>query len=650
MNSRHVAESAIALWRTFGLRGLAQRTGFEARRRVGAFRATPTPVVGRVARAVLPDEWPFRPDARRVAESTDVSAALERARRVSAGEHEAYRWTWRRRPTTETEWVTHPESGVRFATDLPWWKVPHRDLRVGDIKDVWEPARFAWAYDLARGWMLTGDEAFARAIVDGIATFLRSAEPFRGPQWACGQETSIRAVAWLWAEGACDEASAFDAAARGQLLEGLAWSGERVADAFEYAQSQRNNHGLSEATGLIAIGARLRGADPRAEEWIERGHRALERMMLDQIAPDGWYIQHSFTYARVALDQLTTASRALRAVGRALSTPALDRARALVDCVAACVDPNTGDLPNHGSNDGALVLPLSTRPYRDFRPSLTAAAATFAVSLPDHVEPDAETLAWLRAGEPARHRSSLTPWVRSGDSGWAVAATSGARVFVRAGGYRSRPGHIDPAHVDVWLNGRPAAIDAGTFRYTAPPPWNNGLAALDVHNTIAITGLEAARRGPGFLWLSWPRAAIESAAVVGDEIVVRIDNQSWREGGVTHRRTCTLSASGVLVVDEIRANPAFANPVHVQWLLADGADVSFECSEEAVVSEVWGDGNVTRGWVAPSYAVKYAARSVRLTAVPRAGRLRVVSGFGALRGSTVMKAAIESGAEVSCST
>jgi dipeptidase E len=34
-------------------------------------------------------------------------------------------------------------------------------------------------------------------------------------------------------------------------------------------------------------------------------------------------------------------------------------------------------VPLHGASDGAYVLPLSTRPYRDFVPALTAAAATF---------------------------------------------------------------------------------------------------------------------------------------------------------------------------------------------------------------------------------------------------------------------------------
>ena len=639
----------MALWRTFGWRGVAQRARFEARRGMNALRERPQPTARAVATAPMPDEWPFVPDARRVRGAAERDVALERARRVSAGQHHAYRWTWAPRPGTPAEWLTHPESGYRYGEDITWWRVAHFDSQAGDIKDVWEPARFAWVYDLARGWMLTGDETFVRAFATGLSTFLEAAPPFRGPHWACGQETSIRAIAWLWAEGAFREAPTFAGAIRGTLLEALAWSGERVDDAFEYAQSQRNNHGLSEAAGLVSIGARLRGADARAERWIDRGHRALEHMILDQIASDGWYIQHSFTYARLALDQLTTARRALRSVGRDLSSRAQDRVRSLIDLIAACIDPTTGDLPNHGPNDGAHVLPLSTRPYRDFRPSLTAAAATFGAPLPEHAEPNVETLAWLSAEAPVRHRPPDLPWVRTGESGWLVGATVGARVFARAGRYRSRPGHIDPAHVDVWLGGKATAIDAGTFRYAARPPWNNGLAGIEVHNTVSITGIEAAIRGPRFLWLTWPSARIESAVIVGDEITLDIVNDSWRAHGVSHRRTCTLRVDAVMIVDEIRGGPAFTAPVHVHWLVEDWAALTFECSVASTVTEVCGDAQSTRGWVAPSYGVKRPARSVRLTAVPRAGTLRIVSTFEMMPRSTgTQDTAVD--ARVQCST
>src|SRR5687768_8532727 len=588
-------EMASVLWRTFGWRGVAQRAEFETRRRLGRFRATPRAEPTTLDATAIPNDWPFRPDARRIEAATDREQAMARAMRARDGQHHAYRWSWRPRPTNAAAWLTNPETGFTYAENVPWWLVPHYDTRAGDIKDVWEPARFGWAYDLARGWLISRDESFVSAFRDGVSTFLRSSPPFRGPQWACGQETAIRAIAWLWAEGACSDARAFDQRFREELLQALAWSAERIGDAFAYAQSQRNNHGLSEATGLIAIGARLRGADPRAVGWIAQGHRALEQMILDQIEGDGWYIQHSFNYARVALDQLTIARRMLHAAGRDLSPRAQQRIRALIDLVAVCMNPVTGELPNHGPNDGAYVLPLSMGPYRDFRPSLTAAAATFGASLLETIDPDQETLAWLRADTPTKQPSRQTPWVRSGASGWAVGVTAGARIFVRAGSYRSRPGHIDPGHVDVWIEGRPVAIDAGTFRYSAAPPWNNGLVSIDVHNTVAIAGIEAARRGPRFLWLAWPRASIDTAAATGESVSIRLTNDSWQHAGIRHYRVCTLYAHGASIVDEIHAHPDFTSPVHVHWLLEDGATVQL-AAENATITEVLGDPSSVEGW------------------------------------------------------
>jgi hypothetical protein len=596
----------------------------------------------------LPADWPFVPDAQRVRDATDRDVALDRAARVRAGQHQAFRWAWRARPRTETEWLSHPDSGFLYEGSKRWWTVPHFDSAAGDIKDVWEPARFGWAYDLIRGWILTGDDSYVRTLRDGLTTFLRASPPFRGPHWACGQETAIRAIALLWVEGACCEAPSFDDTARAQLVQALAWSAERIADAFGYARSQRNNHGLSEATGLIAIGARLAAMHPRAERWIERGQRSLERMIPDQIAPDGWYIQHSFTYARVALDQLTVARRALRAVGRDLSARSQDRVRALIELTTACVDPACGDLPNHGANDGAYVLPLSTARYRDFRPALSAAAATFDTTLPADVEPDAETLAWLRATWPVRRERKQAPYVQTGSSGWAIATTAGARLFVRAGEYRSRPGHIDPGHIDLWIGGRPAAIDAGTFRYMAPPPWNNGLTAIEVHNTVSIAGLEAARRGPRFLWLSWPRAHIASARVEGDEVVIDIMNDSWRARGITHSRRCTLRPDGAVVIDEIHVNADFVGPVLVHWLLEDGAEVSMTSSSNASETEMRGDPTSTRGWASEAYGVKRPVRSVRLSATVHAGTVRIVSSFGAARGVRPADSVAISDAAVSC--
>src|SRR5690606_17835850 len=140
-------------------------------------------------------------------------------------------------------------------------------------KDVWEPARFGWAYDLVRAYLLTEDDRYAASFYDYLSSWSESSPPFQGVHWSCGQETSIRAAALLYAEANLTDAPSSTGAAKQKLLELLAASGERVRDAIGYAISQRNNHAISEATGLILLGERLAGQHPEAAEWFRTGHR-----------------------------------------------------------------------------------------------------------------------------------------------------------------------------------------------------------------------------------------------------------------------------------------------------------------------------------------------------------------------------------------
>ena len=623
------ARAGLTIARTFGVRGLAHRTRFEMRKQLRQLRDDPAAVGDAVRRAAVPASSPFRPDVARVRAAVDRRAALLRAERVRSGEYQRYRWTWLKRPATVEEWLRHPESAHRYSRQDPWYRVAHVDQRAGDIKDLWDAARFGWAFDLARGWMLTAEEGYAASFSRAVDQFLDSSPPFRGVHWSCGQETAIRAIAWLWCEAAFENAAAFEERSRQRLREALAWSAERIDDAIDYAISQRNNHGLSEATGLVAIGVRLTGVDSRAPGWVVRGAACLNRLIRDQFASDGWYIQHSFAYTRLALDQLVIARRTLRHVGRDLAPDCLQRIGAAIHLLATCTDPRTGEAPNHGANDGSFVLPLTTRPYGDFRPSLTAAAATFGVPLPSAMSVDPEVLAWLSESAPPQRALSPPPRVSVGPSGWAVAETSGARVFVRATRYRSRPGHIDPGHVDIWMQGAKHAVDAGTFRYLAAPPWRNGLVHIDVHNTLSIDGLPAALRGPRFLWLRWPNARIVNAELGdSDEVRIVIENHSWRRAAIVHRRTCHVRSTSVVVVDELHAPAAFDRTVRVQWLLADGAAVAMWSAGDATLIEQSGVEGSTFGWISEGYGDRRSVRSVRLEARARGGHLRIISAFG----------------------
>ena len=586
--------AAVTLYRTFGLGNARLRAEHELRRAAGRFRTAPRHEAARHAPPAT-----HVVSGERLAQATDRARALARADRVAGGQYQAYRWDWRALPRTPAEWQTHPHTGKARPADGPWWQVSHLDAGLGDIKDLWEPARFGWAYDLVRAYLITGDDGYAQAFHRTLASWVESSPPFRGAHWSCGQETSIRAAALLYAEANLASAPSSDADAMGRLADVLAASGERVADAIGYAVSQRNNHGLSEATGLILLGSRFSGAHPEADAWLERGHALLDRLIAQQFARDGWYIQHSFTYLRLALEQCVLAVRALASVGRELSDESTARLRAAIDLLLAVIDPRSGRVPNHGSNDGAFVLPITLADYDDFRPVLTAACATWAHALPADINADAEVLAWL--GAEVEAGPATADGVTTGESGWAAARVGATHVFLRAGRYRSRPGHLDPLHVDVRIDGKPIVVDPGTYAYNAPPPWRNGLSGAGVHNGPVVDGREPGIRGPRFLWYEWPSAELVSARGEAGraELIGRVPG--------SHERRVTVYRHGAVVRDRVLGRGQ--HDVRIAWLLHPDADEGALRVRGESRSVDAREGAVD-GWYSPEYGRRIPSRAV----------------------------------------
>ncbi|MDB4916144.1 MAG: hypothetical protein JWM95_3788 [Gemmatimonadetes bacterium] len=581
--------AAVTVARTFGARGFGLRAVHEMRRKIGAFRSEPSDVTISSQPAPL-----YHVHRETLIRNVDRTIAIERGERVVQGEYQAFRANWRSLPNGRG-WLCNPTTGHEYDRDAPWWTVPHLTREAGDIKEVWEPARFAWVYDLVRAFLVSGDERYHIAFARIFADWLAANPPFRGVHWSCGQETAIRAIALLYAESNLQTVASAQAIAATLIA-----SAERIDDAIGYAISQRNNHGISEAAALVALGVRFREIHPHASRWLARGRKCLARQIMEQFAVDGWYTQHSFTYMRLALDQCVVAERALRTIGETLPLSAANRLRSAVDLLSAVIEPESGTVPNHGANDGAFVHPITCAPYRDFRPVITAVCALWAFPMSIDLARCGETLAWLGVAQvPASPH--LPEGVQSGVSGWAAARLGTTQVFMRAGRYTGRPGHIDPLHLDVRFGGKEVIVDPGTFAYNAAVPWNNALVGARVHNGPLVGTNEPGIRGPRFLWFSWPDATLTSVTSDGD--TVRIIGT--RPDHV--RREVIVRENHVVVRDDRDA--AAVGPLNVCWLLHP------ECSPDALSVDGATDmlaaaENEVRGWFSPLYGLRVPSRAV----------------------------------------
>jgi hypothetical protein len=469
-------------------------------------------------------------------------------------------------------WFLNPFQNRRHPQpELHWSKIADFSSEGGDIKVVWELSRFGWAPVFARAWRISGDARYLRALHVWMEDWWRCNPPNTGPNWMCGQETSIRLMNMLLALRVAGlEKNG------GSGLEVFVESHCRRIDLTTiYALAQDNNHAISEATGLFTGGAWLarygegESRDP-GQQWAEKGRKLLEGRVGRLILPDGSFSQHSLTYHRVMLDTLSIVESWRRNVEEVPFTENFyTRAAAATRWLGAMIDPMVGDGPNLGANDGAHPYRLDASAYRDFRPCLQLASLLFIGSAALSSGPWDESAAWLGvlAEGPVR------PWVNDlssavfPDGGYVVLRNGkGARVLLRAPTARFRPAHADALHLDLWWRGKNLLRDGGTYAYAGGGAVAEELASVVGHNTQQFDGHDQMPRLGRFLYGAWVRVA------GAPQIDARADAQTWQGSytdvwGAQHQRTVSLKNDSVCVLDHVQG---FKSSAVLRWRLAPG--------------------------------------------------------------------------------
>ncbi|MHB9149549.1 MAG: alginate lyase family protein [Thermoleophilia bacterium] len=478
-------------------------------------------------------------------------------------------------------WFLDPYTGASGDSHAHWSDISDFDSGVGDIKAVWEASRFGWAPTMARAYRLTGRREFADSLEAWISDWVRKNPANTGPNWKCGQETSIRMLHALLAGVLLGRERDPEPALVRFVIEHC----RRVEPTLSYALAQDNNHGVSEALALFVGGAWLEAAADgaggplaKAEErrkWEREGWRWLEERVQTLVQKDGSFSQHSVTYHRLLLDSLCMAEWWRAKLGRPAFSPVfLDRARAAADWLYQMVEPGSGDAPNLGANDGVHVFAFDQGAYRDFRPSVQRAMSMFHGCAAYPPGPWDESLTWLGVSpltRPAPPRSSrVFP-----DGRYVTLVPAMARDMepearawglVRFPGFKHRPSHADAFHLDLWVGSVNLLRDGGSYSYAAGDPWQRFFPGTQSHNTVQFDGRDQMPRLGRFLFADWLET--DQAA----EIVAAAREVSW-EGeytdgrGARHARSVTLAAASCTVVDRLSGD--FDKAV-IRWRLAPG--------------------------------------------------------------------------------
>jgi hypothetical protein len=479
-------------------------------------------------------------------------------------------------------WFENPVTGQRVSPDRQWTQMRFASGFAaddyGDLKFILEPSRFLFVYPLARAYAVSGEERFPEAFWSAIESWSANSPPMSGPLWICGQESSLRILAWSFALYAFLHSPATTPQRVVLLLSMIAAHAWRTVQTVSYARSQRSNHLISEAVGLWTAGT-LYPELRNAAAWQKQGARLLREAVLDQITSEGAYLQDSFNYQRMVLHLLFWTLR-LSEIHKIELDPAIrTRTAAALEFIGNFVDSETGFAPNRGSNDGSCILPLDSCDYGDFRPLLRLGSRVLNHSTAFQPGPWDEATLWL-CGKPAKSADHESCDHELGDSqpaptlssspGYHRIGTENSWALVRAGRYTRRPFQADQLHVDLWWHGLNLARDAGTYLYNGAPPWNNGLAGTAVHNTVMVDRRDQMRRAGRFLWLDWAQASGRSFRTGNTNFpdCFEGEHDGYSRLGVRHRRRVQyVTEDAWVIVDDLLGEDDHELRVH--WQLPD---------------------------------------------------------------------------------
>lgn len=461
--------------------------------------------------------------------------------------------------------------------DERWDRVPTFAPDTGDIKEVWEASRFDWILSFAQQ-ARAGDGQAVTRINRWMADWIACNPPFRGPNWVCGQEASLRLAHVALAARLLD----CEAEPGASLVAFIVTHLRRIAPTVSYALGQDNNHATSEAMGLFVGGAWLARhcTEPvirrEGEKRCRQGRTLLEMSVDRLIFDDGGFSQYSVVYHRLMLDTLCLTELWRRWTGQPRFSPRFyDRARRAAGWLSQLIIPESGDAPNLGANDGAWLLPVGPGGFRDFRPSAALASTLFegGTRFADADAADA-LLAWLEVDETSPP-PPFADAARLSGSGLLRLTAGRWRLFMRLPGWRFRPSHADALHLDIWRDGRPVAVDSGTYSYAVAAPGEDAsyFASSRAHNTIVFDGRDHMPRIGRFLFSNWLRRGAASVHSRG------MTAEFTDDRGNHVRRTVTADGDEVEVADCITG--AFGE-ASLFWNLGGG---NWSLSENGAVSD-----------------------------------------------------------------
>jgi hypothetical protein len=409
----------------------------------------------------------------------------------------------------EYDWITNPVSKYKYNIEDHWSAINELSEERGDIKFVWEKARFTFLYDLIR-YDYHYEKDCSKYVFHEIVSFIQKNPINQGPNYICSQEISLRILNWTFALYYYKDSEVLTDDLFQLIMNSIYWQIHHVFHNISFSRiAVRNNHAITE-TLLLYLSGLLFPFLPDVSKWSEKGKKWFEQEITYQIYDDGTYLQFSNNYHRVVVQLLTLGIQLAGLNNDKFHTEVYARAGKSVEFLYNSMDTASGMLPNYGSNDGALFFKLDDQDFRDFRPQLQSLSHSLnEPTIIDLKDFNGEDLFWLGLLQNTtgqnyiKHRNGIYSYP---DGGFYIMRDNDSMTYIRCGRYKDRPAHADNLHIDIWYKGINVFRDNGSFLYNSKPELLKFFMGTQSHNTVILDNYDQMLKGPRFIWFNWSQS------------------------------------------------------------------------------------------------------------------------------------------------
>lgn len=500
---------------------------------------------------------------------------------------------------TTYDWIVNPATGYRYDITKHWSDIEDLSTEAGDIKYVWEKARFSYLYDIIRhDYHNNSDQA--AFVFSEIESFIKQNPINLGPNYKCSQEISLRVLNWTFALYYYKNSEYLTSERFELIIDSIYWQLHHVFHNINFSRiAVRNNHAITE-TLMLYISGLLFPFIPETKKWSKAGKKWFEQEIDYQIYNDGTFLQFSMNYHRVAVQLLTWGIRLSQLHNDTFINAVYEKAKKSLAFLEASQDPVSNQLPNYGSNDGALFFKLTDDDYRNYKSQLDDLRAV----LFETVRQPSESQGWYGLQNLKVDSNREGGIFSFRESGYYIIQEKDVKTFVKCGIYRDRPAQADNLHLDVWVDGVNYLRDAGSYKYNTSKEELDFFMGTKSHNTISINGENQMLKGSRFIWYNWVKNAKAILSEETSKYFFEGEIKAFKHiGNYTHRRSVEKIKDQLFwkVTDE--ANLKDKNYMEQFWHINPEIEDFIEITAEDV------DGNSIKAikdtaWYSSYYGVK----------------------------------------------